>query len=303
MKTRPLWGVAALVILAACAKEPPPVAAGLEVEFLLPDASSLEDWSLAEGPTSYEPDTLWEYLNGGAPRYQVYGFEQMVHSRYQFGGDSLSSINLDVYNMGTELGAFGIYRDVRPSDATARTWGAEGYRSGTVTAAWTGAVFVHASADDERHELIETMETLVSRVCDAVDGGIVLPTIIDPLPAQGLMPYSERYVASDLLGHAALGAGVVATYEIDGHRGELFFSQLENESVALRALESYRREKERWTEIETMPDVPVGFRFWDPGSGSGSVLQVGRFVVGVQGDLSLEAQDDLLEQLIGRLGI
>jgi len=69
---------------------------------------------------------------------------------------------------------------------------------------------------------------LVSRVCGVVDGGVLPPAILDPLPPQGLVPYSERYVASDLFGHSALDGGVVATYEIDGHRGELFFSRLKS---------------------------------------------------------------------------
>ncbi len=147
---------------------------------------------MAEGPSSFSPDTLWEYLNGGAPRYEAYGFERLVHSRYQLGEDPLASVIADVYDMGSALGAFGIYRSIRPSDAVVRTWGAEGYRSGTVAAAWKGAVFVHAAADDERPELIEAMEMIVSRVCDRADGGLMPPPILDSLPPKGLVPYSER---------------------------------------------------------------------------------------------------------------
>jgi hypothetical protein len=167
-----------------------------------------------------------------------------------------------------------------------------------VAAAWKGEIFVHASSDDDRPELIERMEVLVSRVCDEADGGVLPPTILDPLPPQGLVPYSERYVASNLLGHAAFGEGVVATYEIDGRRGELFFSELESEDVAWQAVESYRQEKERWAEVA---DAPTGFRFQDQGSGSGTIVQARRFVAGVHGDLPVEVQDDLLERLFDRL--
>jgi hypothetical protein len=170
-----------------------------------------------------------------------------------------------------------------------------------VAAAWKGAVFVHAAADDDRPELVETLELLVSHVCNGVTGGILLPTILHSLPPESLVPYSERYVASDLLGHAALGGGVVATYEIDGLRGELFFSELENDAVAQQVLDSYRREKERWAVTADLRDGPVGFRFQDQGSGSGTVLQAGHFVAGVHGDLPFEAQDDLLERLFDRL--
>jgi len=297
LKAKALCCGVALVCVISCGREGPPAGADLELERLLATVS-LGEWVIAEGPLPFTPDTLWEYLNGGAPRYEAYGFERLVHVRYQLGDDPLASVVADIYDMGSELGAFGIYRSIRPSDAVVQTWGAEGYRSGTVAAAWKGAIFVHAAADDERPELIEAMEMIVSGVSSAVDGGVFPPTILDPLPPGGLVPYSERYVASDLLGHAALRGGVVATYKIDGHRGELFFSNLESEDVAQQVLESYRREKERWAEVA---DVPAGFRFQDQGSGSGTVLHAGRFVAGIHGDLSFEAQDDLLERLIVRL--
>jgi len=298
VKARHLWRVAVLIALVACAQEKPPGPAGVELEGLLPEASSLEGWRIAEGPTSYTPDTLWEYLDGGAPRYEAYGFERMIHSRYQLGDDPLSSVIADVYDMGSELGAFGIYSSIRPPDATFQSWGAEGYRSGTVAAAWRGQVFVHVVADDERPELIEMTQILVAHVCDEVTGSVSPPTILQPLPPDGLVPHSERYEATDLLGHAALRGGVLATYEVGGSRGELFFSELENEAEAEEALQAFRREEERWAEVA---DAPDGFRFQDPGAGSGTVLRAGRFVAGVHGDLSFEAQEGLLERLIERL--
>lgn len=298
MKAKVLCGVVALFCVFSCGQEGPPARTELELEQLLP-IDSLGEWVVAEGPLPFSPDNLWEYLNGGAPRYEDFGFERLIHTRYQLGDDPLASVTADVYDMGSELGAFGIYRSIRPSDAVVRSWGAEGYRSGTVAAAWKGEIFVHASSDDERPELIERMEVLVSRICDEADGGVLPPTILDPLPPQGLVPYSERYVASNLLGHAAFGEGVVATFEIEGRRGELFFSELESEADARQALQSYRQEKERWAEVI---DAPAGFRFREPGPGSGTVLQSSRFVVGIHGDLPVEDQDDLISRLVERLG-
>jgi hypothetical protein len=297
LKNRKLWRVAALVVLVACARTELPPEPELEIEDLLPAPTSLEGWQIAEGPTSYIPDTLWEFLDGGAPRYLDYGFIRMVSVRYQLGDDPLSSVSVEVYEMASELAAFGIYSSIRPPDLSVRTWGAEGYRSGNDAAAWKGAIFVHGSADDERPELIEMMEALISRVCAAFAGDVSRPSVLAPLPSEHLVPHSERYVASDLFGHADLPGGVLATYEIDGRRGDLFFSELENEAAADAAVEAFRSEKERWAEVSGTTD---GFRFEDPGGESGTVLRSGRFVIGVQGDLPFDAQDDLLERLAER---
>ena len=298
MKAKALCGVAALFCVFSCGQEVPPAHTELELERLLPTAP-LGEWVIAEGPSSFTPDTLWEYLNGGAPRYEDFGFERLVHARYQLGNDPLASVTADLYDMGSELGAFGIYGSIRPPDAVFHSWGAEGYRSGTVAAAWKGPVFVHVVADDDRPELIEMALSLVSQACDGVSGTVSPPGILRFLPPQDLVPHSERYVASDLLGHAALGAGIVAIYEIDGRRGELFFSELEDAAAAEEALAAFRREKERWAEVVV---APAGFRFREGISTSGTALQSGRFVIGVFGDLPVEDQDDLLSRLVERLG-
>lgn len=292
------WSVVLLVTLIGCAQTGPPAGDEIELEDLLPAAASLGDWTIAEGPNSYDPDTLWEHLDGGAQRYLAYGLERMVHIRYQLGDDPLASVSIEVYEMQSKLGAYGIYSTIRPPDVTVQAWGAEGYRSASDAAAWKGAIFVHASADDERPQLVDTMETLVSRICEGVTGEITRPAILDPLPHENLVPHSERYVAIDLFGHVALPGGVLATYEIEGQRGEIFFSELANEDAAQKALQAFREEKARWAEVV---DTQAGFRFQDPGVDSGTVLRSGRFVVGVHGELSLDSQDDLVSRLIGRL--
>jgi len=299
VKNRRLWKIVVPVVLVACARPELPSDPWFELEYLLPDPASFEGWQAAEGPTFYVPDTLWEFLDGGAPRYLDYGFVRMVHLRYQLGDDPLSSVSLEVYEMASELGAFGIYSSIRPPDLSVRSWGAEGFRSGNAAAAWKGAVFVHASADDGRPELIEAMEELVSRVCVAVNAEVSRPSVLDPLPSEYLVPRSERYVASDLFGHAALPGGVIATYEIGGLRGDLFYSELENEAAAEEALEAFRSEKERWAEVS---GTSGGFRFEDPGGGSGTVRQSGRFVIGVQGDLPFDVHEALLAGLLEGLG-
>lgn len=298
MKKRQLWKGAVLAALMACARPEIPPESEFELEQLLPEPASFEGWRIAEGPTSYTPGNLWEFLDGGAPRYLDYGLVRMVHVRYQLGDDPFSSLSVEVYEMGSELGAFGIYSSIRPPDVRVRPWGAEGYRSGSVAAAWRGVFFVHASADDERPELIEVLEKLVPWVCREAPGGVEPPPLLDPLPAENLVPHSERYVATDLFGHAALPGGVLATYEIDGLRGDLFFSELENEATAEEAVEAFRSEKERWAEVS---DAPDGFRFENAGGESGTVLRSGRFVIGVQGELAFEYQDVLLRALVGRL--
>ena len=292
---------AALVVGCGAGKEPTP--GGSDIARLLPEAPSTHGWQIVDGPTDYDSETLYEYLNGGAPLYLAFGFQGMVHVRYQLGDDSLSSVTLDVYDMGSDLGAFGLYRSGRPVEAEVRVWGAEGYRSGTAAAAWKGKIFAYAEADEDRPELIEAMESLVAQVAGGVVGGTSLPQIVGLLPGDGLVPWSERIVAEDLMGHSFLPGGVLATYRVAGDEGTVFFSELAGETAVTEAMAALRAHHEKWGKI--VDDIDAmgngGFRFSDPGLGPGAIVSTGSFVVGVHGGLPTDVQMDLLGRLVDNL--
>jgi hypothetical protein len=292
---------AALLACGQRGAEAPPAA--VDLRGLLPDPSTLAGWRVAAGPVEFTPATLFEYLDGGAERYLKHGFRALIQVRYEAAADVRAAVTLDVYDMGSDLGAFGIYSSLRPEAADPRDWGAEGYRSGSVAAAWKDGVLVHAEADDERPDQVALVERLVAYVCASLPAPAARPAILDRLPAAGLVPRSERYVAVDLLGHEFLPGGVLAGYEIDGRRAEAFFSDLGDEAAVARALAELRAHYARFGEITGGEPAAGagGFRFAASGLGQGTVTGAGRFVAGVHGDLPAEARDDLLARLVARL--
>jgi hypothetical protein len=295
---------AVLAAIAACGapvrdRLPPPV----DLAPLVPAIGSLPGWSIAEGPDEYLPETLFEVLDGGAPVYHALGFRRLVRIRYQLGGESLACVTLDLFDLGTPLGAFGIYRAALPATAAPRSWGAEGYRGGTIAAAWKGAVYVHAEADADRPPLADALERIVALSCGAIPGSTALPAILAPLPRERLVARSERYVARDLLGHDFLPGGVVATYRAGGRDAELFFSELAGAAAARAAAGRLRTHLASSGAVEPLqpPIGSDGFRFTDRVSGAGIAVRAGRFVAGVRGDLPAVIHERLLAELVANL--
>jgi hypothetical protein len=257
---------------------------------------------VADGPTLYDSESLFEYLNGGAPLYLDYGFESLTQIRYQMGEDPFASVTLDVYDMGSALGAFGVYRSAVPPGFDAGDWGVEGFRSGTVAAGWQGGIYVHGEADDERPDLVEVLEWAVRSALEGAGGPETLPRELAVLPVEGRIRGSERYVAADLFGHSFLPGGVVARYVSDSGDVELFFSGLPDGAEADEALRRLRSHQVEWgtvgTEITGLGDG--GFRFSDPALGPGMVVRSGTFIVGAHGSGEAEKYvRELLESLPG----
>jgi hypothetical protein len=274
-----------------------------EIRHLIPPAQAAEGWVVSGKPATYSPENLFEYLDGGAPRYLGYGFAALVQVRYVREGHPEVGVTLDLYDMGRALGAFGIYSSARPQDVGPREWCAEGYRSGPVAAAWKDRLYLHVAADDERPELVELTERLVVSVCARAPGVSSPPPILASLPREGLVPRSERYVAANLLGHAFLPGGVLATYEIGGRKAEMFFSDLGRDAAAREAIARLRGHyADRRVPVSAGPATgDVGLRHADTVLGPGAVVAAGRTVAGIHGNLPEEAQDRLLRRLVERL--
>ncbi len=311
MGSRLVLGLATIALALGCrpagrkapSASPRASSATTDVADLVPTAAFYEGWTIGEGPLMFRPDTLYEYLDGAAPRYLDYGFRQAVHIRYALGGDPQAAVTLDVFDMASTLGAFGIYSSARPRGVEPRPWGGEGYRSETVAAAWKGPVYVHVEAEDERPALIGMAERLVASVTDRAPGETTAPEILRRLPPEGRVPRTERYVARDLRGHRFLPGGVLATYTLGGREAELYFSELKGTAEAEAAVVRLRAHHARGGAIvrEVRTTGALGFRHEDPTWGSGIVVAAGRFVAGIQGDLPDDAQRHLLDSLVARL--
>ncbi len=299
MMTRRVTATAVVVALGfSCAPR-----RDVDLEALLPDESSLRTWVVADGPTGYRPEDLYDYMNGGAERYLDYGFERLLHVRYEVKGDDRSGIDLDLYDMGSELGAFGIYSMGDRRYGSPRDWGTEGYHS-SAAVAWKGKVFVHGSTDYEEPRANAALERIMASVTGRIAGEGTQPAILEPLP-DGLIPRSERYVPSNLLGHAFLPGGVEAAYQLDRHEARMFFSDLGTEAAAADAVAKLGDHWARWGDVIRVP-LPGdgGFHYSNAENGSGTVVRSGSYVAGIRSDLEsphFEAQQRLLTVLTDRL--
>ncbi len=292
-----------LALLSACGAPETAPPQGSELALLLPTAAEIPGWQIAEGPASYLPEGLYEYLNGGAERYLTLGFQELLHVRYQHGDDPLAGVTFDVFDMGGELGAFGMFRGALPADAEMEGWCVEGYRSGGLAAAWKGSIYVRGEADEERPELLVRRDGAMALACDRIPGDASLPAALDPLPPDGRVALSERWVASNLLGHAFLGAGVRASYVVGEYEAQLYFSDAGSEPAASEAANRLRGHYAEWGEVVgEVESVGIGgFRFTDPILGNGTVVRSGRFVAGVHGQVPYDDQERLLARLIDGL--
>jgi len=275
---------------------------GLDILKLVPDLSEEIGWTWAEGPVLYEPDDLFEYVNGGAPQYLSYGFTGLVHARCSYEGEDLRSVTVDIFDMGSCLGAYGIYSSGRPRGIAKRSWGVEGYRSGTVAAAWKGRIYLRGAADEDTPALIGKLEALMEEVITTVPGDSNSPPELSVLPVRGLIAGSDKYIGKNLLGHSFLPGGFLANYEVEGNEVLLFVSDLGDWKKAGEAFELFFSFEN--THGRILRKGKIGEEsFWseDPGLGVGVVFRRESYVGGLWGFKDAESRIGLVEALDNKL--
>jgi hypothetical protein len=182
-----------------------------------------EGWHLAGETQVYQPDRLWEQINGAAPGYLRYSFQELTVQTLQLAADPKAEILVEVYRFGNHLDAFGIYSTERTPNLTYVRLGAEGYHVGPASRFYKGDHYVKLQGSRDDEAVGSALRAAAQALASALPGAVRPPALLKALPTEGLVPGSERYEGSDLLALDFLGAGFTADYTLGGEKPSKLF--------------------------------------------------------------------------------
>jgi hypothetical protein len=261
-----------------------------DLRTLLPRQGLPSGWALAEGPRAYSKKTLFEHVNGQAVLYLSYGFQRSVFAVFQNVKEPENQIEVDIYDLGNVLNAFGVFSRFRSDDRPGGV-GLDSYVDDRSFIFYMGRYFVMLYATEANASVLKQMAmTLSSKIVDSSPP----PGEIDLFPKNGLKTGSIQYFPEGLLGHSFLGRGFQASYVDEGdpvppaQAGEpvLFLAIFKTPQAAKNALATYRSyisQKGKllpWTPVTLGPDAWKGE---DPYQGPLIVVQKGLHLVGAKG--------------------
>ena len=174
-----------LLLLAFCL-----MAKNMEIEKLFHQIpAEISGWKQKPGFKVFGPDTLFDYIDGGAELYLSYGFKNLLSFGYFRTGQP--DITVDIFDMGTSAHAFGVFSHSRETLDQSIGQGSE-YSDGLLIF-WKGKYYVSLLAYPETQEVKMTILKLGARISDWIKEKGKLPAILQQLPAEGLIRESIRY--------------------------------------------------------------------------------------------------------------
>lgn len=266
------------------------------LESLLPKDPP-KGWVLIERPRLFTRKTLFEHLDGQAELYFKYGYQKSIFAIYQHQEKSEDQIEIDIYDMGNILQAFGMFSRLRSEDRSGGI-GLDSSFDNRSILFYKGKYFVMLYGTESDPSTMKELAVLISsRISDASP----IPKEIHFFPSRGLKPGSIQYFSEGLLGHRFLKRGFQATYRGGAKEFHLFLGQFKNSGEARAALKIYKDYLTQKGKIQS--EIRDGFgphalRGEDPYQGNVLVVQKGFYLVGMVGFENEKEADDCLSEMI-----
>jgi hypothetical protein len=282
-------------VIAGCGPAATPPAAPTEVSEpppAQPEISAIS-WSPVGEIRTFDAQNLWDAINGAAEGYLAYGFVELTIQEFRTEGIGAS---VEVYDQGTPLGAFGVFRRDRPAEWTPIAIGDEAVLTSPHHCAMlSGARYVQARALEG--ELDEAgCRGLFHGLLVDLPGPHGLPSELDLLPTADRVTGSEGFTKESYLGLGELKDCIHAEYQgandarpfqifvciaAEGRDGAAFWSELET----------------KWKPVPSAGSPALHHNV--PYTGEVVTVRTDSGILGVAGAGDLDASLKLLESVKG----
>lgn len=222
---------------------------------LLPEVKS---WKFTEAAKSYVPQTLFEYIDGAAEIYLAYDFKELVVGQYKKGSKN-QSLTAEIYDMGDEKNAFGIYSSERFIDNKFISIGNQGYLEEGSLNFIVGKYYAKLLCFDCGEESAEILKLFSQKVAEKVKDKGHLPRLLGFFPKEGLVPNSEKFILRDFLGYSFLHDGYTASYQLKELDFDCFLAEGKSEEDTQKMLAEYLKTRNK-AEVQ---EIAKGYRLKD----------------------------------------
>lgn len=233
---------------------------------------AIPGWIISEKVETFNPDNLFDRINGAAPLFIENNFREMTSMEYTKGDDY---ITIQAYRHASPEDAFGMYASERSPDLTFYPFAGEAQGDDNGIFFFAGNIYVKmwSSSSENVGTILQQIAEELSKKIDPEAG---YPALIKLFPADGKIPHSETYITSSYIGHEFLKSVYTTKYNKDGKEFQVFIIDGKSKEGAKETLEKY------FTFTKQSPDFQEGeLTITDRYNGDIPVIWKGQYVIGI----------------------
>jgi hypothetical protein len=277
------------------------------MESLVPKVAP-QGWAFKDAPEAFTKETLFEHIDGQADLFVQYGFRKSVFAICRNANSSEDKIDIDIYDMGSPLHAFGVFSRFRQEEGSAGI-GLDSFLDERSVIFYKGKYFVVMQSTESNPAILKQLaQEIATRISD--DSGP--PKELAYFPRNGLKPGSIEYFPDGLLGQEFLKSGFKASYaekkepkadakeDTESQDSHLFLGMFDTDREAAEALKQYREQLSKTGSLTKGGSTRLGADVLtgdDPYQGKTIVVQKGHYLLGAIGFEHAANAEGLLEEL------
>lgn len=233
------------------------------------ECSAVSGWQQKGNARSFEPDNLFDYIDGNAEGYLLYRFAGMKGITCTSGEVTFV---IDISEMASPEYAYGIFCANRNPREPVEKIGMGGQVLPRKATFAKDRFYVEISANPEGDHAA-ALRQFVREIEGRIEGQIDLPKPLSWFPEAGLVKGSVRLVPESVLGIRLLSRGYVGQYDF----GRAFIVQTDGPAAAVQLMTKLR---ERFRQTSEAPVADGGFSATDRYLDGVCVFRKGSYVAG-----------------------
>jgi len=273
-----------------------------DIKKLVPTADELAEFKLTEEPMYYNADNLWDYINGAAPSYLAYGFNEVVTFILMHQQDSTEFV-VDIYEMADTLNAFGIYSIEKAPQAESVAIGSQAFQAGNTLFFWQDKYYVKLIAYDDSPAVDAALTKIGKTVSQKLPQNGRQPHLFTVFPRENQIKGSERYQAQDVLGQSYLKNGFRLNFQQGDQTYFVFLIQSHHSEATRDQFQKYQNYIQRSGQI-TDKALNLGeeaFAGTDDYYGKILFARQGVNIIGVLGHPQPNRAPKIIQEMFSRL--
>ena len=232
-----------------------------------PSCALVPGWAQSGPARAYEAGNLFEYMDGNAEGYLIYGFRNMKGVTCRQGEISFV---IDLSDMGDADGSYGIFSANRDPQLPTDKFGMAGQVVPRRAMFVKGSYFVEVAANPEGDHTA-ALRAWLAALDGTITGSTVLPDALAWFPIEGRR--SLRLVPESVLGLHLLQRGYVAQYDF----GKAFVAYETSPDSATAIMQKLRA---RFAQVTSANLADDAFQATDQYLGRLFIFRKGRLIAG-----------------------
>ena len=203
----------------------------------------------------YSPESLYEKIDGRAPAYIEFHFQQLRSRSFSAPGSPGSYVDVYEYRMNSPLNAFGIFALERDPSGKPLDFAPDGYSGEMGFYFRQGNCYVQVIASDQKPATMGLARSVSEHLAKTIPPDNTGLDSRRRLPEKGLIPESVNFTQENALGQAFLKDVFQADYQFEGQKIS-FFLMVSTPEAAAKAWNSFLAFSGRYGgKAEALPDI------------------------------------------------